>query len=115
MIGLFLQTLCMIEYMQIRDWVNIITTFTVINVHWEGGDHTSAWNGVHTTDKFSMFDLNVQNKPTSSEWYTVTIFFNLRTSKLERHERYGFLLKSDMDTTLLTCPAAAVVNIFDAA
>ena len=66
-IRLFLRTLCMIEYVQTWVWVNNIARFTVINVHWEGGDHSSPWNGIHTADKFSMFDLNVQNKPTSSE------------------------------------------------
>ena len=82
MIRLFLRTLCMIEYVQTRVWVNNITMFTVINVYWEGGDHTAPWNGIHTADKFSIFDLNVQNKPTSSEWNSVTVFFNMRTSNL---------------------------------
>ena len=115
MIRLFFRTLCMIEYVQTRVWVNNITTFTAINVHWEGGDHTSPLNGVHTTDKLSMFDLNVQNTPTSSEWNSVTVFFNLKTSNLGRHERYCYLLKSDTDTSSLTCPGAAMVGIFDAA
>ena len=53
-------------------WKNI-TTVTVINVKWAGGDHTSPWNAVHAADKFSMFDLNVQNKPTSSKWNSVTV------------------------------------------
>ena len=96
-IRLFLRTLCMKEYVQRIVGVNNITTFTVKNVHWEGGDHTSPWNGVHTADKLRMFDLNVQNKPTSSEWNSVTVFFNLRKSNLGRHGRYGYWLKSERD------------------
>ena len=111
---LFLRTLCMTENVQTRVWVNNITTFTVINVHWEGGDHTSPWNEVHAAGKLNTFDLNVQNKPTSSEWNSVTVFFNLRTSNLGRHERYCYLLNSNTDTTSLTCPGAAMVGIFDA-
>ena len=97
-----------------RVWVNNITTFTVINVHCEGVDHTAPWNDVHTADKFSTFDLNVQNKPTSSEWNSVTVFFYLRTSNLGRHERYCYLLNSNTDKTSLTCLRAAMVCIFDA-
>ena len=33
----------------------------------EGGDHVSPWNGIYNADKFCLFDLNVKNKPTSSE------------------------------------------------
>ena len=95
MIRLFLRTLCMIEYVQTRVSVNNITTFTVINGHWEGGDHTSPWNEVHTADKFSMFDLSVQKKQTNSEWNSVTVFFNLRMSNFGRHERYDVPRCSD--------------------
>ena len=42
-------------------------------------------------------------------------FFNLRTSNFGRHERYGYLMKSDKETMSLTCPGAAMVGIFDAA
>ena len=114
-IRLFLWTLCMIEYVQTRVWVNNITMFNIINSHWECGDLISPWNGVHTADTLSMLDLNVPNKPTSSEWNSAIVFLNLRTSNLRRHERYGYFLKSDTDTTSLTCPGAAMVGIFNAA
>ena len=97
----FCELLCMMENMQTRVLGEYITTFTVINVQGEGEDHTSPWNEVHTADKFSVFDLNVQNKPTSSERNSVTVFFNLRTSNLGRHLRYvclcwGFTAQSTM-------------------
>ena len=43
-----------------------------------------------TMHKFSVFDLNIQNKPTCSECSFSICFFGLRASNLGRHERYGY-------------------------
>ena len=41
-------------------------------------------------DKFSLYNLNVQNKPTSSECNSSIGFFSLRVGNWGRHERYGY-------------------------
>ena len=54
--------------------MNNLTMFTVVN----------------SIDKFSLFNLNVQNKLTKSKSNSSIDFLNLRASSLGRHERYGY-------------------------
>ena len=82
----------MIEYMHARVQVNNY------NVHcrkfnWEGGDHVSLWNGAYNADKYSLFELNVQNKPTSIECNSSTGCLNLIATNFGRHERYCYWVK----------------------
>ena len=80
----------MIEYMHARVRVNNFTMFTVINLIGAVGNHVSPWNGVYNADKYSLFDLNVQNKRTSTEYNSNTSFLKLRATDLGRHEKYDY-------------------------
>ena len=72
----------MTEYMHARVRVNNFTMFTVVNLIGRVGT-ISLLEMESTMQINSLFELNVQNKPTSIECNSSTGFLNLRAINLE--------------------------------